>query len=124
MATAKTVTEAASEFGKRAKESMEQLGRSASKGLDKARDETGNALHAAASSVRSTGQVFGAIDNFATNAAHRLDATGSFIEDHGLRDVSAGLRRFARRYPTRSLLAATAIGFLAGSALRRGIHSR
>ena len=53
MTTLRTLTETASELGKEARESMEEFGRSAGKKLDEARDETGDALHAAASSVRT-----------------------------------------------------------------------
>jgi len=120
LTTLKTVTETASELGKEAKESFDELVRSAGRRLDSARDETGGALHAAASSVRATGrQGSEAIDNLTTGAADRLDATASYIEDHDLRDVLNGLRRFARRHLTGSLVAAVALGFLAGSALSR-----
>jgi ABC-type transporter Mla subunit MlaD len=124
LTTLKTVSETASELGKEAKESIDELVRSAGKKLDDARDDTGDALHAAASSVRTTGrQGSEAIDNLATGAADRLDATASYIEDHDLKDVYTGLRRFARRHLTGSLVAAVAIGFLAGSALSRVTHS-
>jgi hypothetical protein len=109
----KTLTDAASELGKDAIES-----------LDNAREETAGALHSAASSTRRTGrQGSEAIDNLATGAADRLDATASFIEDHDLRDVFRGLRRFGRRHLTGSLVFAVAIGFLAGAALNRVAHS-
>jgi ElaB/YqjD/DUF883 family membrane-anchored ribosome-binding protein len=120
MTNAKTVTETASELGRKAKESFEELGR----GLDDARGETGGALHAAASSVRSAGQACGAIDDFAARAADRLDATGSYIEKHDVSDAFTGLRRFARRHPTRTMLVAAAIGFIAGHAISRATHSR
>ena len=123
MATIRTLTESASELGREAQESMEQLGRSAGRRLDEAREETGDALHSAASSVRTTGrQGSEAIDNFATGAADRLDAAASYVEDHDLRDVFNGLRGFARRHLTGSLVVA-AIGFLAGSAACRVTHS-
>jgi ElaB/YqjD/DUF883 family membrane-anchored ribosome-binding protein len=113
------------EHGKEAKESLEELGRSAGRRLDQARDETGDALHSAASSVRKTGrQGSAAIDDCSTRTADRLDATASFIEDHDLGDALTGLRRFARRHLTGSLVAAAAIGFLAASALSRVTHSR
>jgi ElaB/YqjD/DUF883 family membrane-anchored ribosome-binding protein len=120
----RTLTEKASELGAGAKESMDELGRSAGKKLDEAREETGDALHSAASSVRATGRRGSdAIDNLATGAADRLDATASYVEDHDLKGVFADLRRFGRRHLTGSLVAAAAIGFLAGSALRRTTHS-
>ena len=124
MTTLKTVTETAPEFGNEAQESMAELGRSAGRRLDEAREETGAALHTAASSVRTTGrQGSEAIDNLATGTADRLDATASYIEDHDLKAALTSLRRFGRRYPTGSLVAAAAIGFLAGSALCRATHS-
>jgi|SRR5271157_5268280 len=124
LTTLRTLTEQASELGKEAKESIEELGRSAGKRLDEARDETGDALHTAAASVRKTGrQGSEAIDNLATSAADRLDATASYVEDHDLRDVFTGLRRFARRHLAGSLVVAATIGFLAGSALSRVAHS-
>jgi len=124
MTSLKTFTDAASELGKDARESLEELGRSAGKTLDGARDETAGALHTAASSVRATGrQGSEAIDNLATGTADRLDATASYVEDHDLRDVFTGLRRFGRRHLTGALVGAIAVGFLAGAALNRATHS-
>jgi len=124
LTTLETLTETASELGKEARESVEELGRSAGRRLDQARDDTGDALHAAASSVRTTGRKGSeAIDNCSTRTADRLDATASYIEDHDLRDVFTGLRKFARRHLTGSLVAAAAAGFLAGAAISRVTHS-
>ena len=124
MTTLRTLTETAPELGKETKESMEELGRSAGRKLDQARGETGDALHAAASSVRTTGRKGSeAIDNLATGAADRLDVTASYVEDHDLRDAFTGLRRFGQRHLTGSLVAAAAVGFLAGSAICRATHS-
>lgn len=123
MTTLKTVTETASDLGKDAKESMEQLGRSAGRRLDEVRTDTGAALHTAASSVRSTGrQGAEAIDNLATGTADRLDATATLVEDHDLSDVLTGLRKYSRQHIGRSLIAAAAVGFIAGSAMRRASH--
>jgi ElaB/YqjD/DUF883 family membrane-anchored ribosome-binding protein len=117
--------ETASELGKEAKDSIEEMGRSAGRKMDAAREETGGALHAAASCVRKTGrQGSEAIDNLATGTADRLDATASYVEDHDLRDALTGLRRFGRRHLTGSLVAAGAIGFLAGYALTRAPRPR
>ena len=124
LTTLRTVSETASELGKEAKESIQELGRSAGKKLDEARDETGEALHSAASSVRRTGrQSSAAIDNCSTRTADRLDATASYIEDHDLGDAFIGLQRFARRHLAGSMVTAAVIGFLAGSALSRLTHS-
>ena len=124
LTTLRTLTETVPELGKEARESVEELGRSAGRKLDQARDDTGDALHSAASSVRSTGRKSSeAIDNCSTRTADRLDATASYVEDHDLRDVFTGLRRFGQRHLTGSLVAAVAVGFLAGSAICRATHS-
>jgi hypothetical protein len=103
---------------------VEELGRSAGRKLDQARDDTGDALHAAATSVRTTGHKgCETIDNLTSGAANRLDATASYVEDHDLRDVFTGLRKFGRRHLTESLIAAAAFGFLAGSAISKATHS-
>ena len=125
MTTLDELTERASGLGKNAKESIEGLGRSANRKLDDARDETGDALHTAASSVRKTGrQSSEAIGNLAGTTADRLDAAASYVEDLDLRDAFAGLRRFGRRHLTGCLVATGAIGFLAGSAFCRATHPR
>jgi len=124
MTSLKTAAETAAEYGKQARESIEELGHTAGRKLDEARDETGGALHSAASSVRKVGQQSSAaIDNCSTRTADRLDATASYIEDHDLGDAVTGLRNFARRHPARSMMAAVAIGFLAGSAISRMTHT-
>jgi ElaB/YqjD/DUF883 family membrane-anchored ribosome-binding protein len=120
----KTLTDAASELGKDARESVEELGRSAGRKFDDARDDTAGALHTAASSIRRTGrQSSAAIDNVTTGAADRLDATASYVEDHDLRVVFNGLRKFGRRHLTGSLMVAAAVGFFAGAALNRVANS-
>jgi hypothetical protein len=119
-----TLTEQASELGKEAKESMEDLSRSAGRKFDRARDETGEALHTAAASVRRTSrQGCDAIDNLAAGAADRLDASASFVEDQELEKAFTGVRRFASRHLALSMIVAVAIGFVAGSALCRSTHS-
>ena len=124
MTSLKALTDAASEMGKDAKESVEELGRSAARKLDDARDQTAGALHTAASSIRNTGrQSSDAIDNLATSAADRLDTTASYVDNHDLQDSLIGLRKFARRHLTETVVFAAAVGFLAGAALNRAVHT-
>jgi ElaB/YqjD/DUF883 family membrane-anchored ribosome-binding protein len=63
------------------------------------------------------------IDGLATSAADKLDATVSYVEDHDLRGLLRSCRQVVRRHPTGSVMVATAIGFLAGSAVRRMTYS-
>lgn len=103
----------------------EELGQSAGKRLDEMREDTGDALHTAASSVRKTGrQGTKAIDDLAGGTADRLDATANYIEAHDLRAVFTDLRRFGRRHPAGTFLVAASLGFLAGSAFSRATRPR
>jgi ABC-type transporter Mla subunit MlaD len=116
----KPLTDAASELGKNARESVEELGRK----LDDAKDQTAGALHSAASTVRRTGrQTSGAIDDLATGTADRLDNTASYVDNHELSDAFHGLQRFGRRHLAESVICAAAIGFLAGAAFHRAAHT-
>ena len=125
MTSLKKLTETASDLGKDAKDSMEALGRSAGKSLDVARDGTGGALHAVASGVRKTGRKSSeAIDHLATSTAAGLDATASFVEDLNLKNAFTGARKFGQRHPAGTLVAAAAVGFLAGTALRRATNGK
>jgi hypothetical protein len=123
MSTQDTAMKTASELGKEAKESVEELGRSAGRKMDAVRGETGAALHTAACSVRGAGaEGSGAIDDLATGTADQLDAAASFVENHDLKDVFTSLRMYAHRHLTGSLVAAAVVGIFAGSALRRATH--
>jgi hypothetical protein len=106
------------------KETAEALARAAGKRLDDVRTGTADALHTAASSVRSTvRQGAEAIDDFASDTAEKLEAAVAHVEKHHLNHMPAGLRRAVRRYPASSLIAATAIGFFAATVFRAMTHT-
>ena len=124
MTTISKLAETAAELGKDARDTVDQLGQSAGKKLDEVRSETGGALHSAASSVRQAGrQSSKVIGNMAADTANRLDATGSYVEDHNLKGACQDLGAFGSRHIAGSLAIAAAIGFLAGTALSRFTHS-
>jgi ElaB/YqjD/DUF883 family membrane-anchored ribosome-binding protein len=114
------VAETARELGRDVKDSVADFGRSAGRKIDVARDQTGDALHAAASSMRRGSAK---IDHLATGAAKRLDATASFVEDANLKGLIAGARRFGKNHLTLTLLVAAAVGFVAGVRLSAGAHA-
>jgi ABC-type transporter Mla subunit MlaD len=120
LTSTRTLTDASSEFGKNARESVEEFARQ----LDDAKDQTAEALHTAASTVRRTGrQSSAAIDNLATGTADRLDNTASYVDNHELSDVFNGLQKFGRRHLAGTVVFAAAIGFLAGAALHSAAHT-
>jgi len=123
-----TLTETASAIGDKmseAKETVEEIARSAGKKLDAGRDETADRLRSAASSVRTTGRHGSeTIDRIAKGTADKLDSAAAYVDDCSVSGMFAGLRQFVRRHPAGSLVAAAAVGFVAGSALRPTTHAR
>lgn len=114
--TVKDVAASAADISRDVKDSVVRFGRSAGQSIDVARNQTGGALHAAASSMRRSSAK---IDEIATGAAERLDATASFVEDASFKGLFAGARQFGQNHLTLTLLAAAAAGFWAGSILSR-----
>ena len=112
MTSSRTAAETANDV----KDSVVEFGRSAGRKIEEVRDQTSGALHGAASSVR---QGSARIDVLAADAASRLDAPSSFVKDADLKGVSDSLRRFGRNHLTGVLIAAVAVGYLAGSAFNR-----
>ncbi len=118
--TLKDIAATALETSRDVKDSVGEFVHSASGRIDTVRDQTGDALHAAASSVRRGSA---RIDVLAGDAAKRLDTTASFVEDADLKSLSAGLRRFGQNHLTFTLLVTAAAGVWAGLALSRGTRT-
>jgi len=112
----KDVTEAATNMSRDVKDSVVEFSKSAGRKIDTAREQTGEALREAASSVR---QGSARLDVLAGSAASRLDAAAIAVKDANFKSVCTGLRRFGQNNLTATVVAAMAIGFLAGSALNR-----
>ncbi len=51
------------------------------------------------------------------NAANGVQRAAHYVQDHGLRDVAAGIDRAVRGRPATSVLIAVVAGFLVGRAL-------
>jgi ElaB/YqjD/DUF883 family membrane-anchored ribosome-binding protein len=115
--TLNNVAETALDFSRDVLDSMGHFGRTAGKKIETARGQTGDALHAAASSMRRNSSK---IDGLAKGAAKKLDATAHFVQHADLKGLRTGARRFSHNHLTLSLLVAAAAGFLAGAALCRG----
>jgi hypothetical protein len=106
------------------KESAEALARAAGKTIDDVRTGTADALHTAASSIRSTGrQSAEAINEFSAGAADTLHAAGTYVKKVRLKNVPDSLRRTVRQYPAGSMVVAAALGCLAASAFRAMTHT-
>jgi ElaB/YqjD/DUF883 family membrane-anchored ribosome-binding protein len=121
MSTLRQVADTASELGQQVMESAGDFSRTAGRKIADARENTGSALHAAASSVRQRSR---AIDEAARGTARKLDAAGSFVEDFTSKNILASIRKFGRDHSTAFVIAGLALGFVAGAALSHSGRSR
>jgi hypothetical protein len=55
----------------------------------------------------------------AATAADKMDQASMYLQQHDMTDIANDLQQFARAHPTESLVAAAALGFLVGRAMRR-----
>jgi hypothetical protein len=110
------MAEAAANAGRDVKDSVMEFGKTAGRKIDTAREQTGDALRGAASSVRE-GSAH--LDVLAGNTASRLDAAATAVKEADLSSVCSGLRRFGQNNLTATVVAAVAIGYLIGSAFGR-----
>jgi ElaB/YqjD/DUF883 family membrane-anchored ribosome-binding protein len=53
------------------------------------------------------------------SVAKGIDSTASYLRDHNFKQMGKDVTNICRRYPTQSVIAAVAVGFLLGRAARR-----
>jgi len=113
------------------KDSAEALARAAGKKMDEVgkklddvRAGTADVLHSAASTIRTTGRHSAeAIGDFTAGAAQKLDAAGTFVEKHRLRQIPENVRRAVRKNPGGAVVLAAAFGFLTAMVFRAMTHT-
>jgi len=108
------------EVGAQARDKASELGRTAVDKLDQSRESAAGGLQSTAASLRSTGQSGSqGIANMANKAADSLEQTAQYMREHDVRGMVGDVEQVVRRNPGPALIAAAAVGFLLGSALRR-----
>ena len=101
-------------------QAAQKMARSVSGKLDEIKDQSADALHLGAESVRSaTGRGAAAMSGAGESVAGRLDAASRYVSDYEVPSVTGALQRAVSRYPARTLMIAAAVGFCAGSAMSR-----
>lgn len=106
------VTEAAHE----AKVKAAEWSRTAVDKIDQGRQSAAGALDSTASGLRSSGDK---VANAATVAAAKIESTANYMRGHDVRNMMSEMESTVRSNPGPSLLAAVAVGFLLGTALRK-----
>lgn len=121
--TTSSVKEKVSEAATQAREKAAELAKNAASAIDTGMHTAAHKLQDTASSLRSTGTSGSSrVTNVANRAADGLESTARYMQDYSTNDLVSGLEQMVRRNPGPSLVAAAAVGFLIGTALRREDH--
>ena len=111
----------ASDMARQAKEKASEFGRTAVNKLDQGRQQAASALENTAHSLRSGVEHSGArMSRAATATADRLQSTADYMRQHDMGGMMNDAGAMIKRNPGMSLIAACAVGFLLGSAMRKG----
>jgi ElaB/YqjD/DUF883 family membrane-anchored ribosome-binding protein len=109
----------AGEWARGAGERAQELGHEAREATDGAIASVGKGMSNLAGSVREHAPAEGMLGSAATTVAGQLEASGKYLQQHGVGEMADDLTRMVRKNPVPSLLVAFGVGFLAGSLLRR-----
>jgi ElaB/YqjD/DUF883 family membrane-anchored ribosome-binding protein len=103
------------------KDKAQDLGKLAAGKVDETRGAAAKGLASAASTIhRKADSLPGGdtVHNVVHSTADKMAATADYLRSHRMKDVIADIEGCVRRNPGPSLLAAVAVGFLAGRLLR------
>jgi ElaB/YqjD/DUF883 family membrane-anchored ribosome-binding protein len=109
----------ASEWARGAGERAQELGHEARQATDGAIAGVGKGMASLAGSVREHAPAEGMLGSAASTMAGQLEASGKYLQEHGVGEMADDLTQMVRKNPVPSLLVAFGVGFLAGSLLRR-----
>ena len=104
------------------KDKLADLGRTAGNKIDENRDAAATGLQKAASALHDRAEHLPGVDtisNLAHDTANKLTATADYVRDNNVNRMMADVEVLVKKNPGPSLLAAVAIGFLAGRAFTR-----
>ena len=99
-----------------------EIGERAAAAFDDKKDAVARSLDAAASSLHARVESLAGGPNVARAAqstADTMEKAADYVRDHDLKGLLSDIARIAKRHPGATLLAATALGFLAVRAIGR-----
>ena len=113
------VSDVVGDLANQVKDKVSQFGRTATQKVDDSRASTAEAIQGSAASLRSAGQSSSeALTSAANMTAGKLESTAQYLRENDFAGMMKDLEHVVRRNPTRSIVAALAVGFLAGAAFR------
>lgn len=116
------VKERVTQVASKTKDKASQMAESVSETLDEQRENAAEGLGRAASALHEkAGSVPGGpkVVHFTHSIADGMESTASYLRDHDFSKMGQDVMGICRKYPTQSLVAALAVGFLLGRSARR-----
>jgi len=102
-------------------EKAEEVGRAVRYKIDANRGRVADKLQGVASTLHEKTKNLPSGEKAASiahSAADKVEATAKYVREHDVQDIMGDVETFVRRHPGQSLLAAAAVGFLVGRALK------
>lgn len=118
-----TAASSAADIKARVQETASKLGQSAVDALDSGRVAAADGVKSAADTLRSASEHLPGgpkVRQFADRTADGLDRTVNYLRDRRAKDMWMDIQDGAKARPVPFLVAALAVGFVAGRLLRRG----
>lgn len=115
------VKDRVSDATSRMKDKAGQMAETVSEKLDQQRQSAADTLGRAASAVHENADRLPGgpkVANLTHSVADGIESTASYLRRHDLSGMGKDLMDVCRRYPTQSLVAALAVGFLIGRSRR------
>jgi len=113
------ITDQASEYAEKAKESGSQVAERAQEQVDKGREEAAGGMQQAADKIREqTAGSDGLQAEAGTKIASGMETAASYLRDHSTADMWNDLERMAKEHPARTFAGVLFAGFVLGRILR------
>jgi len=115
------VKDQVSDLTSKAKEKAGQVADTVSEKLGQQRGTAAETLDRAASTIHDKAESIPGgpkVVDFTHSLADGMQSTASYLRDHDFNDMGKDVMNICRRYPTQSLVAALALGFLLGRTRR------
>jgi hypothetical protein len=116
------VKEKVSDVASKTKDKAGQLSDAVSERLDQQRENVAEGLGRAATTMHEKADSIPGgpkVVNFTHSIADGMESTATYLRDHDFSKMGEDLMNVCRKYPTQSVLAALAVGFLVGRSARR-----
>ncbi len=111
--------------GKRGTPGADLMDRAAGR-VDRARRPVAERLHGMANGIRARAQslfererISESVSDAAHGAADTVDSSAAYLDSHDVSAIGQDIVKVVRQHPVKFLVAAAAVGFMCGRALRR-----